>query len=239
MKDIKEAYNSLGLDGMIFALSSLGAIVFGVMSFIGVIPFAGDQLSSILIGATGVLMAAVVALSTSRKSEINELRNTLGVSDSKILKSHKELEESLAFSATKAESYISDTSLSRMIPEPASLPFFSGVESAYRRTIFDRVRRREIRFKRVEIIFHRQGLEQLLFRLLLHQGYDYQIRHYEPLQKPIPMLSFVSFDDTTFYFGGYYLQGASREDKSLLIREPNLAQLFSDYWDTRIRSGGS
>lgn len=229
----KRFLSDLGLNGLIFGLSSIAALVFGVFSFMEFIPpIRSEQLSSILIGSIGLLMASIVALNTVRKNEINEIKEALGISDSEILHSTREVEESLGLSATRAKRFILDTSLNRMIPDPLPIAFFSGFENAYRRTIYNRVKNQEVSFKRVEIIYHSEGLKWLIFRLLLHTGYNYHIRHYEPSNKPVPMLGFVSFDNKVFYLGGFHLKGAPTEETALVIREPNLAQLFSDYWDT-------
>jgi hypothetical protein len=104
MRTIKRLISNLGLDGVIFGVSSLAAVFFGFFSFLGYIPIEGNQLSAILIGAMGLLMAAVVALTTKRKNEIEEIKEAIGVSESEILRSTRHLEEGLASSSSKAGS---------------------------------------------------------------------------------------------------------------------------------------
>lgn len=245
METVKRYYKDLDFDSLIFTLLSLAAILFGVVSFLGIVPVTGEQLSSILIGSVGILMASVVALTAKRKNEIKEIKEAVGISESKIIYSIREVEEHLASGARQANRFILDTSLNRVLPEPMPVAFFSGIEDGYRRAVYDRTRKGEVSFKRVEIIFHQQGLEWAIFRLLLHEGYDYQIRHYDPPSQPIPMLSFVSFDNATFYMGGFHLKGAPTEESALAIKESNFAKVLSDYWSifwvnaTPLNEGGT
>ena len=117
------------------------------------------------------------------------------------------------------------------MPEIIPIVYFSGTENDYRRAVYDRVKKGEISFKRVEVIFHRQSLEWVIFRLLLHENYNYHIRHYEPSNKPMPMLSFLSFDNNIFYMGGFHMRGSPTEETALVIREPNLSKILGDYWN--------
>lgn len=231
MKIFNRDSKDLELEDIIFWLISIVAVAFGFLSFFGIAPFTQDQLSSIVIGALGFLMASVVALKTRRKSEIREIRESLGISESKIIESTRELEDHFASSARQAKMFILDTSLNRVNPEKAPKDFFAGIEDGYRRIVYNRTKKMEIRFKRIEIIFHRQNLEWTIFRLLLHEGHNYEIKHYNPPASPIPLLSFISLDGTTFYLGGFHLKGTPTEEKALLIKEPNLSKTLIDYWD--------
>lgn len=232
MKIFKWCYENLDFDSLLLALSGLVAIIFGIVSFIGFIPISGEQLSSILISSLGILMASVVALTVRRKSEIKELKESVGISETKIVYSTRELENYFASSARQAKRFILDTSLNRVLLEPTPVKFFSGIEDGYRRVVYDRTSKGQISFKRIEIIYHQASLEWVIFRLLLHEGHDYQIRHYDSPDKPIPMLSLVSFDNTTFYVGGFYLKGAPTEESALKANEPNLGIILAEYWDT-------
>lgn len=224
MKTLKRYYRDLGLDSFIFGILSLTAIVVSVISFVGIVPITSDRLSSLLIGSVGLLMSSVVALTVKRKNEITEIKNAIGMSESEIIHSTREMEKCFASSAWQAKRFILDTSLNRILPDSMPIRYFSGVEDDYRRAIYERVKNGEISFKRVEIIFHRQGLEWAVFRLLLHEHHNnYLIRHYEPSSKPIPMLSFLSFDNSAFYLGGFQLGGHPTEESALVIKESNLA----------------
>jgi len=235
MKNLKRVFDNLGIDGVIFGIASIASITIGVFSFVGSFfnfqPITGNQLSSVLIGTVGFLIAAVVALSAKRKNEIREIKDAIGISESELINSNREVEERFAFSARQAKRFILDTSLNRVIPDSANIAYFSGVESEYRRAIYERVKRGEVNFRRVEIIYHRQGLEWAIFRLLLHDNPNYQIRHFEPSDKPIPMISFLSFDNTTFYLGGFHMKGSPTEETALVIRDPNLSKILGDYWN--------
>ena len=232
MKSFKSWILNLGVDGIIFGLSSIIAIVLGVLNFVGYVPMTIDELSAIIIGAIGALMLSVVALASRRSAEIDTLKRAIGISDSQIITTKRQLEEHSAILAQNTDRYILDTSLSRMYPDITPIPYFSGIEGPYRRIIFNRVRGGEIIFKRVEIIYHKQALEWVIFRLLLHNKGDYLIRHYEPSSSPIPILSFISFDDVTYLMGGSHLKGHPTVENYLRIREPNLSTLYQDYWFT-------
>ena len=97
--------------------------------------------------------------------------------------------------------------------------------------LFQRVSKGEIGFKRVLVIFDRQALERVIYRLLLHEGCNYYIRHYEALAKAIPMVNVLSFDDETFYLSADYPKEMARQLQFLRIREPKLADLFKSYWN--------
>ncbi|MHC1784115.1 MAG: hypothetical protein AB9891_15405 [Anaerolineaceae bacterium] len=60
MDKIKETLRNLGFEGWVFSLTSMAAIIFSVLSFLGILPFDSEQTSSIVIGALGLLMAAMV-----------------------------------------------------------------------------------------------------------------------------------------------------------------------------------
>lgn len=199
MNTTKQIIYNLGLEGWIFALTSLAAIVFSVLSFLGVLPFDEEQTSSIVIGAIGLLMAAVVAQTARRQVGILELKRAIGVAESQLL-SPEEFIAHLVLSVIRANDSICDAYMSMhqdkpTLPPSHSSSFFLGWPGEYRKKLFQRVSKREIEFRRVQLIPNKKILEEVVFRLVLHDGYKYYIRYYEAPQEAIPIINVMSFDD--------------------------------------------
>lgn len=231
MRTLKETIRNLGLDGWIFALTGVAAIIFGVLSFLGLLPFDEKQTLSIVIGALGLLMAAVVAQTARRHAEISELKNALGITEAELLGSN-EFGLHLASSVAKSKNYVLDTLLTSAIPRLTTSYGFSGSQAEFHRLLYERVIKGDITFRYVTVIFHRQRLQDIVFKLLLHEGSRFYIRHYEPPPTAIPIINLMSFDDEAFYLGGFYTKSEARETPVLFIREPHLTQILKNYWNS-------
>jgi len=227
MNDLKLTLRSLGLDGWVFGITSVAAIFFGVLSFLGVIPFDQRQVSSVMVGAIGLLMVAVMTQTARRHAEILELRATLGLSESQSLSSSREFGQHLVPSVLRTKLFVLDM----LMTARRSPSFFSGSQAEYKRVLFKRTSKGEIGFRRVEVIYNVRNLEDVVRRLLLHEGYNYFIRHYEPPPKIIPILHMMSFDNEAFYLGGFYASDYPGEEQNLYIRDPKLAYLLKGYWN--------
>jgi hypothetical protein len=225
MKALKHTFQNLGIDSWIFALTGLGAIVFSILSFFGKLPFTPEQTTAILVGAIGLLMTAVVTLGARRQTEISELKNALGIAEAQLLNSGREFGQHLASSVVKTKLFVLDSNMTSTIPRLAS-----GQQSEYKRILSEKVYKQEIAFRLVGIVFHKQDLENKVFKLLLHEGLRYYIRHYEPPSMPIPIINLMSFDDLSFYLGGFDIKGISAEEQVLYIREQHLNQMLKEYW---------
>ncbi len=79
MRTLKETVRNLGFEGWAFALTGLTAIIFGILSFLNWLPFDEKQILSILVGAMGLLMTAVIAQIPRRYGEIQELKDAMGL----------------------------------------------------------------------------------------------------------------------------------------------------------------
>jgi len=198
---------------------------------IGLVLAKQDTLFGLLVGLTLAALTQLFDIQARMTASTDKVIESLGnVADTQFL-NMREFGQHLIPSVSKAKHFVLDTVLNRVAPEPSSPSYFSGGNQAeYRRLLYDRVSKGEIVFQRVEAIFHKQSLETVIFRLLLHEGFRYFIRHYEPPPKPIPVVHLMSFDDESFYLGGFHYKEAAGEEKVLYIREPRVAQLLNNYW---------
>jgi hypothetical protein len=245
MNSLRKYLHKIGLDGWIFALTGLGAIAFGVLSALGLWPFSQNLSLQIIASAIGVLMLAVVVQTAKRQAEIEELKNALGVTQTRLINRGDEFVEHLTSNARNANHFIYDTHMTDVSPnlssktdrfvyngKPSSNYGFSGPYANYFKLLYTRVTKREIYFRYVTMIFNLYTLEEVIFKLLLHEGYRYRIRHYEPPPKAIPIVNLMSFDDKEFYYGGFEIRETARPAQVLFTSDPNTAELFKDYYDT-------
>ena len=231
MKTLRLLFQNLGVDGWIFGLISMGAIVFGVLSFFSIIPITPEQTTAILIGAIGVLMSAIIALGARRHAEIVELKNALGMSEIETLTTSREFGLHLVQSIGKTKRFVLDTNLTN--PHPGlqtSQSIFYGEHAEYEKLLHQKLVRSEITFNYVGMIFHKQSLENRIFKMLLYEGYSYYVRHCEPPPKAFPIFNMMSFDDDAFYIGGFHIKTSAVKTEALYIRDADLALMFKEYW---------
>lgn len=232
MSTIRRSFHNLGIDGWIIGLSGLSALIFALVSLFGVVPYDQETTMSILLGAVGLLMAAVVARTARRNAEIADLRSALGVADSQMLFGSREFRRHLVPSVLTAKHVVWDSHLTWAIPQVNYPQQFSGSYATYDRMLRKRVSKDELSYKYVTIVYHKQCLEDVLCRLLAHQGYRYYIRHYRPSSSiPIPIINVMSFDGQDFYLGGFHTRQTPGETEMLHIREQNLTELLKKYWN--------
>lgn len=211
-------------------LASLVSIIIGVLSFI---PFfnllSTDVILRLTLIALGLLMGTVVYQIRQRTSEISELREVLGLVEVKVLEGKKLFPEHLVESVHQVQNYILDTNLNE---ENRSVS--NEKQELYRRILDERLKRGEVSYKSVEVIFTKERLERVIRRLLVYEGQDYLIRHYYSSPKAIPVLHIMSFDGQGFNFGGFYsaaTAGVSDQENYIYIRHPDINLFLREYWE--------
>jgi hypothetical protein len=226
---LKHFFGNLGYDGWVLGLTSLVAIIIGLLDFTPFINLSTDAMLRILIVASGLLMGTAVAQSARRKFEIIELRESLGLMDIEVLDGKKTFPQHLAEGIHRAKNFVLDTNLN----EETRI----GLEDDqifYRQILDERLKKRDLSFRRVEVIFTRERLETVIRRLLMHEGQEYYIGHYYAPQKAIPVLHIMSFDGEGFYLGGFYSAGTAgvpAQERMVYIRQPEINDYLRDYWE--------
>ena len=226
MSELKQLIRNFGFESWMLSLTALAAIFIGLLDFVGWLNLSTDQLLQIVVVGIGLLMGAVIAQTSRRASEINELRKLVGVAEITILESRRSFPQHLVQSISKAQRFVLDTALNFELPPSADDP-----QKQYKQILDKRVRQSDISFRRVEVIFNRERFEKMLRRLLTYEGFEYFIRYYDAPPKAIPLLNMMSFDDEHFYLGGFYPAEPTTEELVVYIRHPEIAQFFRDYWN--------
>jgi hypothetical protein len=152
------------------------------------------------------------------------------ITDAQII-NPKEFGQHLTSSVSIAKSYVTDTVLNRIIRAPRTQSYFLDNQGDYRKLLYDKVKKGELTFQRVEVIFTKENLEAIIFRLFLHEGCRYYIRHYDSPPQPIPIMNFMSFDGKELYLGGFYNKEAAGEEKVLFINERHSSDIYNSYWN--------
>lgn len=232
---LRRVIGSLGWDGAFLAVCSVVAIVLGILDFLPQLQLTGDPILRVVLSFVGLLLGAVAAQATRRRTEIlemkMELKDAIGVAEVELLPTHKEFGQHLVPSILKAKQIVWDTVLNRVWPAPGLAPHFSGDQAEYKRLLYERVSRGEIGFRRVEVVFNRVSLGQIVQRLLIHEGFSYYIRYYKAPPVAIPIVNLMSFDGEAFYFGGFHTGTSPGADPVLYIRDPKLARIYKSYWN--------
>jgi hypothetical protein len=204
----------------------LAAIVIGFLDSTPLVNLTSDPMLRIIVVALGLLMGAVVAQTGRRAVEINELREALGLIEVEALEGKKSFPQHLLQSVFQADRFILDTNLNEEVPYRPSDP-----QRRYKQILDERLKKGDLSFRRVEVIYSRETLEKVVRKLLIYEGQDYFIRHYDPPPRAIPVLHIMSFDDERFYLGGFYPTESPAEERVVYIRQPDIAQLLHDYWN--------
>ncbi len=174
-------FGTFKLDDWIFFLAGLVAIILSTLGFF--VNFKIETTIQVLLGAIGLLITSVVALKSQRHNDIQELKSSINITRN-ILVSRKDFVPHAKKSIAVAKDFILDTTLNTTLKpfssssSPNKPPTFMVNE--YHKLISERVFRHEITYKRVEVVFTSERLELTLARLLLHNGHDYLIKHYDP-----------------------------------------------------------
>lgn len=226
MFNMKQFIQNIGFDNLALGLTGLVAIAIAVSDFVGWIQLSVDQLLKMILVATGLLMAAIVSQALRRASEIKELRGELGVAEIRVIDSEKTFPQSLVSSISKTKNFVLDTAFNFQYSSESTIS-----HDNYKLILYRRVRRGEIRFRRVEVIYNKERLKHVIRNLLRHEGSDYFIRYYDSPPKAIPLLNMMSFDDEHFYLGGYHTAESVAEEYVLFIRHPLVTQFLRSYWN--------
>ncbi len=226
----KRYLHNLGIEDWIFGLSGLGAIVLSVLGFLQVWPFGIQPTLQVIVGAIGVLMLAIVAQTSRRREELREFQEALGVAEIEIMGSGREFGHDIFRSASQTKHFILNSFLNASTPLLTKGYGFSGSQAEVHRLIYRRVIQDEIEFRLVVVIFHKEMLEDTLFKLLLHEGHKFFIRYYESPPKVIPVLDMISFDDEKFYLGAYHTSASPGTTPRVSIREARFSEMLKSYW---------
>ena len=157
MPNIKKLPFEIGLDNIVLGLTGLAAIAIGLSEFAEWIKLEPEQLLKMILVAVGLLMAAVVGQTFRRALEIKELRDEMGIAEIKILDSERSFPESLASSVSRAKKFVLDTSFNFEYA-----PTSGTYQSDYKVLLGKRLRRGEISFRRVDVIYNKERFELIM-----------------------------------------------------------------------------
>jgi hypothetical protein len=225
MSRIKYILSNLGFDGWTFLLCGLAAIVIAVLDFIQVVELTTPQALRMVLVATGLVLGSIAVESGRRTAELREISEAVGATSVEIVESNAHVQQSIAH----ARRFILDTTLH--LPR-ARIAHPADDHSYYAYTIFERVRKGEVTYRKVESIPSKERLEYVISRLLIFEGMDYLVRYYDSPSKPIPVLNMMSIDNEGFYLGSFYNSDAPSETvNSVFLRSSKLSRLFEAYWN--------
>jgi hypothetical protein len=182
-----------------------------------------------------VILLALIAiyLVLERRSKLDKIAELMVQLESKtggagieILDMKWAFPQHIAQKAKAAQKFILDTNLNQEIRRASTV----SPQEEYRRIRDERVLNGKIAFRRVEVIFHREHLESVIRRLLMFEGYDFYLRHYDAPPQAIPVMHLLSFDDEHFYIGGFYPSDPSTEERAVYIRSKEMGELLREYW---------
>jgi hypothetical protein len=228
MSEIKRLIRYAGYDDWFLGLMALTAVAVGLFDFAGWLPrWIQERLLEITVVGVGLLMGTAFVQAVRQKRGLDMIRTMIGGVDVETLDVKWAFPSQTAQRVRGARKYILDTSLNRDVPHVHAL---SSRQVRYRRIRDERVRKDEIGFRRVEVIFHKQHLETVVRRLLMFEGHDFHVRHYDPPPQVIPILHIMSFDGEGFYLGGFYPSDSPIEERVVYVRSKEINELLRDYW---------
>ncbi len=229
MFKVRRVVSEFGVDGWVLVSTALVAILIGLLDFTPLVNITTDPTLRMILIALGMTMAAIVAQTGRRTAEMKELRDTLGAASIELISSGSDFQNHTKQRIAKATKFVLDTTLNieeAIIVHPADNP------NHYYHTIYERVYKKEITYRRVEVIFNQERLEQVIARLLIHEGQEYFIRYYNPPPKPIPVLNLMSIDNDGFYLGGFYSSDAPNDIVGFVfIRDVQIGRFLEAYWN--------
>jgi len=228
MIKIKQVLTELGFDGWAFLLCGAGAVVIAVLDFTQVVHLTTEDALRMIIVAIGLMMGAIAAQSGRRTAELQDLRDALGATSVEVVR--PELRTShIRQNVVRAKHLILDTSLHVLRAKnihPADNP------NHYYYVLYERLKRKEITFRKIDTITSKERLEFVVSSLLVFEGLNYYIRYYDALPKPIPVLNMMSIDNEIFYLGAFYVSDAPADTVGeVVIRSPEMSRLFEAYWN--------
>jgi hypothetical protein len=230
MSRIRLIIRELGIDGWIIGLAAIAAIVIGLWDFVPQPKhMTPDPLLRMILVALGLTMAAIVAQTSRRSLEISELRDAVGVTSVELIRPGKDFQFHAQKSFNLARRFILDTTLHR---EHATLNHPLDDPADYHHTLYERVQKREVSYRKIESIYNKERLEYVISRLLIYEDMDYIVRCYVSRSKPIPVFNLMSIDNEMFYLGAFYLGDAPAETENIaFISGSKMSRLFEAYWN--------
>ena len=227
MKHFINLIRSFDIDDWLFFLLSIFAIIFSVISFFGYLPFDEKQTSSVIVGAIGVVMMAMVAQAGKRHVDIQKLQEIMGVTKVEKIINGKDFESHVRNKIIYAKRFVLDTTLNSLgAPKNKNNPMH------YYNILDERIRKNEISYRKIECIYSKPRLEGVIKRLLEYEGMNYFIRHYDAPPTPIPVLNLLSIDNEIFYLGGYFLGDAPAEvEEFISISGSEINSFLESYWN--------
>lgn len=199
----------------------------GLLDFTPFIELTNDPILRMILVALGLTMAAIVAQTSRRALELEELRRVIGVSKTELI-GDTELDNHLRNSVSHAKKFILDTTItSRRVVSSFDRTYNPN---SYSPIVTDKVQRNEISYRLVVVIHTRERLEKAITALLMHEGKDYLIRYYNASPDAMPVLNMLSIDNEVFYLGAFTTTDVSTEKKNIFIKDPNFSELLDTYW---------
>lgn len=204
-------------------LTVLTCTVIVVLDLIGIVQ--PSIVTAAILLTLGLLSFSALA---TRKtlSEFRDSIQRLGAASIEILDMKVGFPQQIAQRARAAKKFILDTNLNQEIRRSSTI----HPQAEYRLIRDERVRKGEVAFKRVEVIFHRDHLESVIRQLLRFEGCEFYLRHYDAPPQAIPVLHIMSFDDEYLYLGGFYPSDPSTEEKAIYVRSKEMSELIREYW---------
>lgn len=228
MSKIKLIISELGIDGWIFGLTALGAVVIGILDFTPLIDITSDASLKMVLVALGLTMAAIVAQTSKRTVEMQELQDAIGTVSFQSIERRKEFPLHIMQRISKAENFVLIASLNHTSSPPNPL---DELNRNFEQALTERVKKKEISLRRVEVIFTKDKLETAIARLLSYDETDYLVRYYEPPPQAIPILNIISIDNEEFYIGAYGTGDIISGEQVLYVKNPQIIRFLESYWN--------
>lgn len=217
LKDVRNGENIDVYFTLLVCIVVVALDVFGIVEF--------TVVTAAILLTLGLLSFGTLATRKTLEGLNNSLQK-LGGTGIEVLEMKTEFPQQIAQRTRVARKFILDTNLNEEVPHsPLASP-----QEEYRRIRDERVMKGEIVFRRVEVIYHRKHFESVLQGLLMFEGCEFYLRHYDPPAQVIPVLHLMSFDGEHFYLGGFYPSGASIEEKAVYIRNDEVNAWLREYW---------
>jgi hypothetical protein len=223
---IKRLFTQLGFDGWAFLLCGAGAVIIAVLDFTQVVRLSNEDTLRIILVAIGLMMSAIVAQAGRRTVELQDLRDSLGTTSVELVYSSSDRWARVV----QSKKFILDTSLQAHQDAPMTHPADNPNHWFY--ALYERLRKNEITYRRVEVIANKKRLEGVISRLLIFEGMNYLFRYYDAPSRPMPILNMMSFDNEIFYLGSFYIGDPAADTvRDAVIGGTGMRPLFEAYWN--------
>jgi len=230
MASLKDVFLKLGWDGWTFSLCGIAAIIISVLDFLQLINLDSGNAIKIVLLACGLLMAAMAALSSRRSADIAELQNSihewLGAAHIEQVRDGRDFHAHARQSISHAKKYIVDTTLNST---EADIVHPVEALGSYYNLLYERLKKGEIAYNRVEIIYNKKRLESVIARLITHRGMEYLIRYIESPPSLIPMINVMSVDGDNYYLAG--IKTSINTSDVLFVKSSEFSMFFDNYWN--------